>query len=629
MLFFGRVHLLLLLPILCRSAFDLPLKKCPTKTMPDGNSVQQVADPNWMQVRYAFNVHDENYRVPWEFDNNYDYCALLESPYSSSWYGSSSARRTYEVGRLYLNTLTGRKLPELVDIFTAYEDYVLKYPSAEDEYLDIISKYADYLRDPRNQWTAADGYRMGELLNQISVYESVWKTMSLGRPMAKFDTFSSAVFLGDRHVAVSTRGNAYPNDPTSSSMVGRVILLDVENFGTTSQSAVMPYSKDKAIPVVHGCHADSYAEETLVGRREPSFFPYEEDFNVGKVAPLQSFYMVCMVERSDKTILLTSLTINIHTYPQRYVLITGRSKYSSAQYIANDAVVSDPGSYNSFVPTLHTFPVHVVGKRTVLYRCQKQFPGVAGVAHWCWRNFDVVGGWKEEKPALTDAALEPSVLQKGMFIGWSGKENLVNNVNSTRLYFLDRLSRRLFTLYIDDSLNTIRTNALTGIYPDIPTSMMNQSQINSTIRPSNILYYYGQVNHFHDTLSWWDSTQKIPTAVDEELYLASVGTRNWGESYFYRYCLRVCKTASQCVSSRFRRRLSPLHTACEQQLVRCDVDISQVPPLALRPLQDLQPTLHISHHSVRPVHQPADSVQSLQAMRSRLLHLQELLQQSQ
>lgn len=99
----------------------------------------------------------------------------------------------------------------------------------------------------------------------------------------------------------------------------------------------------------------------------------------------------------------------------------------------------------------------------------------------------------EENPALTTAVLPSAVLQKGMFIGWSGSE-LDAFPGTKRAYFLDRSARRLYTLAISDGLDAVITDLITGINPK--SSMT--APLHFDLSTPEFVPAYGQVNHYYN-----------------------------------------------------------------------------------------------------------------------------------
>lgn len=441
--------------------FDVPLKKCPPKLVEEiGAYANQIADPNWIDVdSWAYCSGAPNPSKP--FNALLIPRAALKSPYRPVGYN---------------------------------ENPILSQTDAR--FMNL------------RRWSMQTGN--GNMnIEDLLVYTS--STTSIKARMGELDFFTSATFLGDRHVAVSTGAN-FPynsvNERLGGSQIARLILIDLTLVGTTKPCAFQLYpiadpDSRLVLPapssIIYGCHADSYAEETMAAWK----------------STLQSFSMVCMMARETK-IVLTSLEVQVHTKSSRYSYVTDSGNLES-KLLSNVESEIDAISPMS----LQTFPVHVIGKRTVLYRCQKTFDGTAGVAHWCWRNFGNTG-WDADGPALTTAVLPESVLQNGMFLGWSGSERPRPEVQSTRVYFLDRNSRSLYTLSVHDQLHIVHTNILTAMYKDTPyNTVQNYSLLLPKMGQDELLFYYGELRQYY-RFDLYSSNP--PLSVDEALFLIADGS---------------------------------------------------------------------------------------------------------
>jgi hypothetical protein len=425
----------------------------------------------------------------------------------------------------------------------------------------IPSAYGDSL-----VWWAPNNHeiyrwRIGYIFqNKIDMYvstgtEQTWSFKKVATMMSKFDEFTSAFPLGNRHMVVTTNGNVYPFNQTDpdygGSQIGRVVMIDMNNFGfgydKPYAAQLVPNNADakRSIsssdpyysPTIFGCHADSYANETLMNSYVPTQLEIYSNYMwkpSPKPPPMQPFYMVCMSlgekkEDTPQTIVLTSYKVNVHTYEGSPITVTDWMSYSIEKFVEATAVVPGPEINATFVSTLQTFPVHVVDKNIVLYRCLKKFADFAGMAHWCWRSFDRQYGWGTEYPALTtDSGLEESVLQKGMFIGWSGSEDSLFETNSRRLYFLDRQTRKLYTLVVDDTLRIVTTNALTAVYPKSTYRNSMHFPIPSRNESGMPLYFHGHIHHQYDRYNWY-SRSTPPPSFGEYLYLTYSDEKMYGD----------------------------------------------------------------------------------------------------
>ena len=438
--------------------FDMPLKKCPA----DGNTQVQVAYPRWLDMDQWAAGCENSFKpagsAAVELSNQYFYVGHVASPYRH---------------------------------FLVYNNI-------------------DEVRHGRNmrvhKWSMNTLYGNTLMIEQFKVrFSGDGKEITT---MGEWDHFTSAVFLGDRHILLTTNAN-------SGSKVGRVVLVDVMLFGTTYTNAVQLFPMKGPIPqttpsAIYGCHADSFTPDTLIAHNKP----------------MQDFFTVCMYTKDSK-MFLGGFNVSIHTSDLERDLLVNGITYNFNTWTNPPEMEFTPIDFSWFAASLQTYPVHVIGKRTVLYRCMRTFNGVAGVAHWCWRNFAATE-WGVENPALTTAALNESVLYKGMFIGWSGSESTFEP-NSRRVYFLDRNSRRLYTLAIHDNLDTVFTNVLTGMYQG--TEYTNP--LHFDLSPPRPMYFYGQVNHLYDFKWWLDNT--MPVSVDEYLYL--IGGGGYGYCNYRQVCL--------------------------------------------------------------------------------------------
>ena len=461
--------LLLLLSTTCHcDVFDMPIKKCPAK---DGQS--RVADPKWLDgggssCDYTFQPPNSE---AIELSNQYFFVAHVSSPYRNL-YDYLNQRHMW-VRKWSMQTRLG---------YMYVEQFEIMY-SGESRDITKISR------------------------------------------MHEEDYFTSAVFLGDRHVLLTTNANL-------GSKIGRILLVDAERFGFTGTTVVQLFPETDPPPtttptVIYGCHADSFTRDTLIGHNKPA----------------QYFFTVCMYAKDDK-MFLSSFNISIHTSNiDRNVLVkketynfTGWTNPREQEFLIWPT--PNPTNVATFVAGLQTFPVHVIGKRTVLYRCWNSSTGFQGTAYWCWRNFDATE-WGLEKPALTTAVLNESVLRNGMFLGWSGSESPLFEPNSVRAYFLDRNSRRLYTLAIHDEMHTVFTNVLTGMYENTKYT----SAIHFDLSPPKPMYFYGQVNHLYDFKWWLEDT--MPVAVDEYMYL--IGGGGYNGYCFYRQVFSLVGSMNFCV----------------------------------------------------------------------------------
>ena len=471
--------LLLLLSTTCHcDVFDMPIKKCPAK---DGQS--RVADPLWLDG--GGSSCDFTFQPPFkppnsaavELSNQYFYVAHVSSPYRNLF--DYLSQRHLKVGKWSMDTRLG---------YMYVEQFEIRY-SGESRNSTKISRM--------NMW----------------------------------DCFTSAVFLGDRHVLLTTNA-------IIGSKIGRILLVDAERFGFLGTTVVQLFPETDPPPpntptVIYGCHADSFTNDTLIAHNQPA----------------QYFFTVCMYAKyakdaKDPKMFLRSFNISIHTSNLDRDVLVRDVTYNFTNWtnpIEQEFLLwptPNPTDLATFVAGLQTFPVHVIGKRTVLYRCWNSFTGFDGIAYWCWRNFEATE-WGPEKPALTTAALHESVLRNGMFLGWSGSESPKFEPNSVRAYFLDRNSRRLYTLVVHDELHIVFTNVLTGMYENTKYT----SALHFDLSPPKPMYFYGQVNHLYD-FKWW-LKDTMPVAVDEYMYL--VGGGGYNGYCFYRQVLSLVGSRNFCV----------------------------------------------------------------------------------
>ena len=466
-LFLGLFFCVNQLRVCNAAAYDMPLKQCPV--LQDGSL--QVADPNWINHQpYGYEHHFPAFGSTTEMDTDYQAVAHLRSPYRSVIPYDYS--RSMGVWRWYLHINKGFRIPI-------------------------------------------------ELLRVSSS-----KCSCIAR-LREFEEFTSATFLGDRHVVLTTNFSytRLPGEPelgTDVTRSGKILLVDVEHFGSWTScgesgtwcdvskpqvvqlfpSANLASSSSSNIPSIYGCHADSYASETLAGF----------------AATMQPFYMVCMYRDDTSKFWLNSFVVNIHTSDLSSVFLTDLNQYDINKHSTNPVQISN----NARDEDIYTFPVHVVGKRLVLYRCFLAH-GTDHFAHWCWRNFDY-NAWGLEKPALTTALIERPVLVKGMFIGWSGTGSTML-ANSTRLYFLDRNSRRLYTLAVDDELNTVFTDQITGI---IQETQFRQP-MHFDLTPPGPVYFHGEVHHYYEFQRFLQTYRSI-----DEILLLSGGPDMYRQVSYYK-----------------------------------------------------------------------------------------------
>lgn len=433
---------------------DMPLKQCPGL---------EVAQPSWLdQQEYGYAELAWDRDLFKDFDSNYGYLAYLYAPYVSP--GQSS---------MYTGALQAevRKSSITTPIYRGYM-YV--------EQIKVSSDKLHCIKDARGV---------------------------PGSPLSMYDKITSATYLGSRHIMITTNGSS----SDGGSQRGRVILIDYPRLGDgvacdgtfptyapsmqdvhTSARQIYPFvtantdgsyvedpvnSKENAI---HGCHADSYADESLAG------LLYDSKF--------QPFYIVCMTSDTQGAWWLRAFRVELHV-PQSSLYDDLMDTYGDVPTFRATTWIKSEQNITEFkvkpASAVHTFPVHVIGKKLVLYRCfYTMSPGRD--VHWCWRRFES-NLWGTQYPALTTAVLAAAVLQKGMFIGWSGNQ-LENTPNSTIAYFLDRSARRLYTLAVDEGLTTVFTDLITGI---VPGSSMT-APIHTDLVGTPYFPAYGQVNHMYD-----------------------------------------------------------------------------------------------------------------------------------
>lgn len=214
----------------------------------------------------------------------------------------------------------------------------------------------------------------------------------------QYDNITSATYLGSRYIVITTNASS----TGGGSNVGRVILLDYhrlqdnivcdgdpprsllpENLHTKARQihpAVVVqdtnpfYKEGEDVQIAfHGCHADPYSDESLAGIKYDS--------------PSQPFYMVCMSSDAANRWWLRAFRITLH--------INGNSLYDDLIDASTCNVtnwISNPLNIGRISPasTVHTFPVHVIGKNLVLYRCNAT-TAQGHQVHWCWRKFYYVG----------------------------------------------------------------------------------------------------------------------------------------------------------------------------------------------------------------------------------------------
>lgn len=497
----------ILLRLAC-CAYDLPLKQCP------GN---QIADPSWMNGQaYGWakgsNYFDWNtdtspcascnfeFVVPTEISNDLKPKATLYSPYSyiAPWTITQ------------MNAAGIRKWSVTADAGSPGSSIFVETM--------IISQNRTTCMKPASPLDPRRPYQM----------------------LSSYDAIASGTFVGDRHVLIATDAGQQ-----GGSGIGRVLLIDYRHFGTQGDCSgssttakhpsifqiypVMEWQADRKLWVekanqkrqlaFHGCHVDSYANDAMASIRSTT----------------QPFYIACMSTSDGATLFLHAFKLDLLNSLDDRVSMSDDSSYFRVQEWAAASTFS---SSNMPAVSILSYPVHVVGKRLVLYRCFMQNTvmngrAAAGDAHWCWRNVDS-GLWGAENPALTTAVLEAGVLQKGMFLGWSGSEE--NALPGTKkLYFLDRSARRLYTLGVSDDLNTVLANRLTGILSDAATSSITESVMHYPLIHPEKLPLYGQVNHYYDISAGSTATYR---PVDEILYVVQqMENFRHAFSFFCTHCI--------------------------------------------------------------------------------------------
>lgn len=381
-------------PSLC--AFDMPLKPC---------NGMRISSPSWMNGQQYGSAKGGGSYIPFTaIAYNLQPKASLFAPYSSiSPQGGT------------LNSAGIRNW----GVTTSYDGFM----------------YLSGMKISRNRTSCFDGTFpnfMGSL-NAMSV----------------FDSITSGTFVGNRHIMITTDASFW--SPTGqASGKARVLLVDYQVFGrwvsckdeTTPNPAsilqIYPLMQRLPAPdgpwtekqmdastanavqtTFHGCHADSYENETMANIR----------------APMQPFYIVCMSSDSATPPNWWLRSIKL------FLLNSESDRISMADFGNFSATELGPAQrITEMHPvTVMPYPVHVVGRRLVLYRCFiGQVSVYGGDAHWCWRNFDS-GVWGAENPALTTAVLDVGVLQGGMFLGWSGSEE--NALLNGAYPFFSRSSR--------------------------------------------------------------------------------------------------------------------------------------------------------------------------------------------
>lgn len=280
----------------CLAAFDMPLKPC----LPLQGGIERIASPNWAEYGQRSAYHDQCFSVFIDRAPETDLFKTMDKLYpivaiSSSPYSNSGS-----------------------DVcLVVYKDS-LRFLNKDRE--DIGTGRTDLLTVSPN------------------------------------DRYTSMTLLGDKHVMLTTDGTSTGSKTGSGKGTVQIFYIGRDGrdrYKYTTQ--IFPDPITPGVPYVAGCHADSYAEDTLKGI----------------ASSIQPFYVVCMTaDAAQINWHLHSFLVNLHVGNTLQEYEAASNRMASQRWNSQSQAVSSSMHGLSVL----TYPVHVIGKILVLYRCQVRTP---------------------------------------------------------------------------------------------------------------------------------------------------------------------------------------------------------------------------------------------------------------
>lgn len=348
-------------------AYDLPLKQC---------SGMQISDPSWINGQ------------------------LYGTAKGSMWHDW-----VQDPSRSFV--LPTQMSVSVIPRASLHPPYSFISPQSVDQSINVAGI---------RKWSiTADAGSPGASIYVEDIQISTSKTSCMQRILSPYDTITSGTFLGNRHIMITTDAS-FSSRTSIGSGTARVLLIDYYHFGQymscSSSTPIMTslpsvyqiyplmdglvekqHVSNARQTVFYGCHADSYAVETMASIR----------------SNIQPFYIVCMSSDAGGNWWLKSFKLELVNSESSRDSMSDDGKFSVTTWIGATNIA------RMDAVTVQTYPVHVLGKRLVLYRC------LMADVHWCWRKFEE-NLWGQEMPALTTKYLTANSLQQGMFLGWTGSE---------------------------------------------------------------------------------------------------------------------------------------------------------------------------------------------------------------